>query len=433
MKKLLELAKRQSDMSEVYVSKVKITPLTFENGELQNINLKHYIEIGLRIIRNSKLGTSFGTSLKEPEKLVEQAVFASKYGPKIEYKFPKESSEESYNNYDPEIENFPIEKLAEDGVSAIKWYTNKGVKTPVNVYMVAASEELNILNTSGLFASHKMTEIVRVHELILKGSGSGPYIEDEWYTYRKCDTKKLEQLLKIYQNAQKECKVPTRPMKVMFTPNAMHVIYWRLYKAISGDSLLEHISPLEGKLGKKIFDERVSIYENPHIKNCPASRPFDDEGVKTQVLPIIENGVFKNFIFDLRTAQEYGTQSTGNGYKTTMWGGSISTPVTPHPCHLVFKPGDLSLADQIKAMDEGIILNSPIGAHSGNIPAGQFSVNVGLGYYVKDGVIQGRAIDAMVSGNIYDNFQNLHSISKELDFYGRPWLLFNNMSVAGKK
>lgn len=116
-----------------------------------------------------------------------------------------------------------------------------------------------------------------------------------------------------------------------------------------------------------------------------------------------------------------------------MWGGDIATPVTPYPLNLIFEPGDILYQDMVKKIDEGIILDFPNGAHSGNIPAGDFSVNVGLGYYVRDGVIMGRAEDAMISGNIYNLMQNLNCVSREVDCEGMPCLLFDNVNVAGRK
>ncbi len=110
----------------------------------------------------------------------------------------------------------------------------------------------------------------------------------------------------------------------------------------------------------------------------------------------------------------------------------ISEPVSPHPCHLVWEPGDLSVKEQIESIDEGLICEDLLGAHSGNIIAGQFSMNVGMGFYVKDGKILGRAVDTMISGNIYDVFKNIHSISKERNYSLKPWILFNEIQVAGK-
>jgi PmbA protein len=175
----------------------------------------------------------------------------------------------------------------------------------------------------------------------------------------------------------------------------------------------------------------VTLIDHPHRMRHHNTALFDHEGVPTQVFPLFERGVFTGFISDLRHAKKLGRRSTGHGYKATMWGGGIGTPVQPSLQHLMFQPGDTPHGEMVESMDEGIILHFPNSPHSGNIPQGDFSVNIGLGYYVKDGKVVGRVEDCMVSGNIYKLFSNLDAVSAELDDDGIPHLLFRNVSVAG--
>lgn len=433
MKRLLKLAKENADSAEIYVIKRKLTPLEFENSKLQKINLSSTLEVALRIIRDGKLGFSFGTSLEDPHTLINQAVRSAEYGAKADFEFPSESSQEQYGNYDASTLGLSVEELAQKCSQRIEWLKQQGMNAAINAEICVEGEELSILNTSGVEVNYQVSTVFQYYMLILEGSGAGPFVEDVHYAYREMDQSRLQKLCDLYNLGKKHCRVPTRKMKVLFTPHSIGgVIMWRIESGVSGRSLFDHITPLEKKVGEKIGDERITITENPHLKNFVGSRPFDDEGVATQKLPIIERGVFKNFVFDLNIAKKLNVRSTGNGYKTTFWGGDISTPITPYLRQAVFEPGSSSFDEMVKEMNEGIILDLPNGAHSGNIPAGFFSVNVGFGLYVKDGVIQGRAGDAMVSGNIYDLLQNLHSVSKELDWKGLPCLLFDDVSVAGE-
>lgn len=43
-----------------------------------------------------------------------------------------------------------------------------------------------------------------------------------------------------------------------------------------------------------------------------------------------------------------------------------------------------------------------LGAHSGNIPNGDFSIGLSPGLYVENGEIVGHVKDSMVAGNIYE-------------------------------
>lgn len=435
MKNLLKLAKQETDEAELYSIYTKIIPINFKNGKLKEIEIKEKREYALRIIRNKKIGMSFSTSLDEPNRILKEAIETAKFGKLAKFNLPNEkvANHNNYDNYDENLKNVEIDNVINDCINSIRYIRNNGIDTPIDYEVRLSINEINILNTNGLELNHKFSSMINHLEIILPDSCGGPYIEDYHFTYRKIEKDQLDKLLQEYNIAKSKLEVPTKKMKVLFTPHAMYIITMRINKAISGYSLVQHISPLENKINKKVFDEKISIYDNPTIKNYPDSRPFDDEGVKTKIIPIVEKGVFKNFIFDLATAAEYGVNSTGNGYKKGFWTSGIATPVSPNPCHLTFSTGEISLNEQINSIDEGIILDTPLGAHSGNIPKGDFSVNVGLGYYVKNGKIKGRVTNTLVSGNIYEILQNVISISKEVDVHNIPWVLFNNVSIAGAK
>ena len=90
----------------------------------------------------------------------------------------------------------------------------------------------------------------------------------------------------------------------------------------------------------------------------------------------------------------------------------------------------------IGSMDKGIILDGVMGAHSGNIPNGDYSVGVEPAFYVENGEIIGRVKDAMVAGNVYETLNNIVSIEDKVheSWGGRfPAILCDDVNVATKK
>ncbi len=65
-------------------------------------------------------------------------------------------------------------------------------------------------------------------------------------------------------------------------------------------------------------------------------------------------------------------------------------------------------------MDRGLILEGVLGAHSGNIPNGDYSVGVSTGLYVEGGEIRGRVTDTMVTGNVYETLSNVVAVGDTL-------------------
>ena len=71
----------------------------------------------------------------------------------------------------------------------------------------------------------------------------------------------------------------------------------------------------------------------------------------------------------------------------------------------------------IGMMQKGVIVGGAMGAHSGNILNGEYSIGLAPGSYVENGVIAGRVKDAMVAGNVYETMQNVVAIEDMVCFF----------------
>lgn len=223
---------------------------------------------------------------------------------------------------------------------------------------------------------------------------------------------------------------PTAKMSVIFTPRMMHALLTRFYAAIAPVNLYNKISPLLGKFDQQVFSPKLTISQNPFNDSNPGAAGFDDEGTPTQKTVFVQNGVFKSIYTDLNYASKLNLPLTGNG-----WRDSEASPVGVGSNHLHIQTGDQSIEQMIAGIEHGIIVYDLLGAHSGNVLNGDFSVGVSTGFYVENGKITGRVKDCMLSGNIYETFNNILAIENKAECSGRssiPSILFGNVSVAGK-
>lgn len=226
-------------------------------------------------------------------------------------------------------------------------------------------------------------------------------------------------------------------MKALFMPEAMYTIIWRLQSATSGESLYNKQSPLADAIGKKIFDDKITLVSDPLNDEHPEARAFDDEGVACSELLIIDKGVLRNYYYDLRYAVKMKATPSGHGFKAARWGGdTISIKPAPTLDYVTLATGNTEFWKLVQAMDRGIIVCGALGAHSGNIPNGDFSVGVSPGFYVENGEIVGRIKDAMVAGNIYTVMNRVIDIenTNHVAYTGYyPAVLFEEVNVATKK
>ncbi|MFN5864898.1 MAG: metallopeptidase TldD-related protein, partial [Pseudanabaena sp.] len=67
--------------------------------------------------------------------------------------------------------------------------------------------------------------------------------------------------------------------------------------------------------------------------------------------------------------------------------------------------------------------------------SGDFSINVDLGYRVKNGKIIGRVKDTMLSGNVYTVLNQVTAVASDRDWYGSlyaPAMLVEGISITSR-
>jgi PmbA protein len=189
-------------------------------------------------------------------------------------------------------------------------------------------------------------------------------------------------------------------MPVILTWLAGYTLLAALIPGSGGKNVLKGESPLAGRLGERLAPEAFSVVDDGTIDFAPASSRYDGEGVPRRRTTIIENGTLASFIYDLDTAGKAGAASTGHGPGC-------------EPSNVIISPGGVSLAEMVKSMDEGLLVDHVMGLGQGNIINGDFSVNVSLGYKIENGEIVGRVKDVMLAGNVYDALLRIEAVGSE--------------------
>ncbi len=165
-------------------------------------------------------------------------------------------------------------------------------------------------------------------------------------------------MMALYNKGQKEISPPAEKMSIIFTPRSMYTLMWRFTEATNAINIYQKVSPVKDKIGEKLFSEKLSIVDNPHNEKSLAPCGFDDEGVPTNKLTLVENGVLKSFYYDLNYAGKLKVKPTGHGYKNSSWGGEmVSLKPNPNLQHLQILPGDISLENMISRIKRGILLS----------------------------------------------------------------------------
>lgn len=437
---ILELARKKAEAAELYEVYIKGLGVVFQGGEVEKVGSEEILGQALRVICEGKLGFA-STAGGKPEALVEAAVSAAHYGDPAPFKFPPLRSETQLECFDPAVPKISGEDLLTWGEEAVRAIRAEFPELVVNVYLSRTKGEVLIRNTSGgeLKENRTLIGFTAGVERVREG--------DIWLLYESQAVRRLEDLnrkallekiLTKLRWGTETVPAPAGKPPVLFLPSAVPVLLLPLTHGFSGLSVFLGTSPLKGRLGEKVFHEKFELVDDGLIPFGPRTRSFDDEGLPVGKLPLVEEGVVRNFYYDLRAAALSGAEPTGNGLKGGPFGDrGFRAPPGPAPRHLVVKPGEGSLEDLIREMKEGLIVGGVTGLGQGNIQSGAFSNNVSVGFVVRDGKVVGRVKNTMIFGNAYDVLRDgLIQIGKEPEWvWGTlltPPILVQGVSVVGR-
>ena len=155
----------------------------------------------------------------------------------------------------------------------------------------------------GLLSGYKKSEFSSFVDLVAKKNGSG--MERDYYYDSKVYLKDIIKPKDLGNSAAKLAvrklnpkKTKTESIPIIFEKRISKNILGVLSSSISGSSFARGTSFLKDKLNNQIFPKNINIIDDPLIKKSIYSMPFDKEGVKSEKIYLVKNGVLKNIILD---------------------------------------------------------------------------------------------------------------------------------------
>jgi len=431
---VLRSARKVAEQAEVFSVSSRAMPIQFEANELKQVQTKESSSTALRIFREGRIGFATASGGGAWEALVDMAVETSQFGSPANFQFPSSRDYFEVSIFDSEVEDIAMERMVEIGKELIARIRGHTPDILCDVQVTKGTSSISLINSQGgegrygrsFFGLSLEGILVRDTDMLFVGDSESSCRPD----FIEVDDL-ADRVIWQLEMAKKKAAVSTKLLPIIFTPNGVaSALLSPLVLAFNGKTVLEGASPLKDKLGEQVFDKNLSLWDDATIAYGVGSYPFDDEGVPSQRLPLVTNGVVTKFLYDLQTAALAGTQSTGNGQRA---GGGFPSPAISS---LILSGGDVSFQAMVEDMKEGLIVEQLIGADQGNLLGGDFGGNVLLGYKVENGEIVGRVKDTMIAGNVYQVLKELLGIGQEARWVGgilqTPPLYCSRVSVATK-
>ena len=429
METVLDAALRKVDAAELYYEEGESRSARFRNNRLKEVDTKAIRGVGLRVIKEGRIGFTSTTDIGNVAALVENAVQSARFGQEAKFRFPDRCEPKRVKIHDPAVVSFSMGRGVEIGREGIGRVLASAPDVQCGGGVSKSVGRRHLLNSAGLDLEHESTGYsMHVHALRVAGESLISVGEGESSLRLTGD---LERHADEVVRKLKLCETEVRPRPgvwpVIFAPTALEVLLATFESNTNGKLVQKGVSLLSERMGERVLDERVTFWDDPLVDYAPGSTPVDGEGVAASRLPLFQKGVLKNFVFDLQTAGMMGAQSSGHG------GRGFGQQPHPGNGNLIMETGDTSLDDMIAGIQYGLLVYEVLGGGQSNVLAGEFSVNLELGFVIENGRITGRAKDCMVTGNAFDAFNRIACIGDHAEWHGGacfPAVCFDGISVS---
>ncbi|KYK33942.1 MAG: hypothetical protein AYK19_12635 [Theionarchaea archaeon DG-70-1] len=422
------------EVEAVWVKDVTTT-VEAELGQISKASKVWREGLRIRVIRDEALGSFFTYQMDKNavKTAVEKALAAAKASKKDEHwdSLPHPGKYSPVDVWDSTMEEMDPRELTEPVCEMIQ-------SLPDDIAVHAALNRITLLqracvNSNGIEHEDKGTRGRCGMRAVGKlESGVTPVFNEHQFlrTYNPDPQKIVESITTKVNLFRHSDTASSGKFQVILSPRTLEILlYFTLFKAVSGENTARGKSLLAGKEGEKVACSQFTLHDNGIVKEGFESREMDDEGVPCQDTPLIKNGVLQGFIWNDYWAKRMGVASTGNAYYDDQ-----NNEMSIQQTTMVVNPGDYTKEELFNVKDGYYILGLQ-GAHGSNPESGDFSVVCAPAYRIRNGEISGGCVGMMLSDNIFSLLQKIDAVGREpevVDVAVLPHVRFRDVNVAAR-
>lgn len=425
----IETAQKAGATAEVGVTKVSGLSVSTRLQEIENVEFTNDGALGISVYLGQQKGNASTSDLSEEaiKNTVEAALAIAKYT----------SPDDCTGLADKELMAFEAPDLALYHGASVD--VEQATKLALEAEKSALEYDAKIVNSNGAsFNSHTGVRVYgNTHGMLqsylssrysLSCSVIGGELDQLENDYEYTVSREFDALSSadwVGQNCAKKViarlnpqKLTTREVPVIFLNDVATGLISHLTGAISGGSLYRKSSFLFDHLGKQVLPDWFQISERPHLLKRLASTPFDSEGVRTQDLEIIRDGILQTYLLTSYSGRKMGMQSTGHA------GGIHNWLVKPN------LTGGLTAL--LRQMGTGLLVTDVMG-QGVNIVTGDYSRGA-AGFWVENGEIQYPVAEITIAGQLQDMLKNIVAVADDVEHRSNIQtgsILLDKMKISG--
>jgi PmbA protein len=338
-----------ADETEVDIGATVDALTRFANNTIHQNVAEHTVNISVRAVVDGRTARA-STNKSDDESLrraVASAVSLARNEPKIPGLLPmpkKQKYQKVSRFYATTAETSPQDRAR--AVTKVCKMAEKNKQTTAGIFSSGSFHSL-LANSHGLLARYEQTRS-EFSVTILEENSSG------WAKSNSPDIRRIDPLA-LAESASRKAAESRQPREIppgrytaILEPSAVLDLVGFLFYDFAGTAVLDQRSCLTGRLGKKIWGDNITIWDDAYhpLQSGPA---FDGEGVPRQKVLLVDRGVPKNLVYARSTAKKMKAKPTGHGF-------SLPNEYGEAPMNLVFAGGDKSIDEMVRSTERGILV-----------------------------------------------------------------------------
>ena len=403
------------DEVEVFLEKSKSVEFELKNSKDFSKGLEESAGVGIRVIKDNKMAfVSLPYNSDKLDEIIKEAKEAIAYSKTLESPtIPKNTSTYKKNIELEEIdENEAKDKL--EFLSSTAKQFDKRIKDVKSAGIGISFKHVEIVNSHGLTVEYEKSSGGASLEVLAEDK-----ISDLAYYHLdsdKLDKIDLEFLAKKAANSAVNKLYPkpiqTKKYSIIISNNTFRDILAHFLSIFNGYSVINHTTPLENKLGEKIFSDKLTIIDSKQLENRPNNVDVDEEGSKRNDVVIVENGILKTFMHNTYTSNKLNMENTSHAKRA-----GFDTMPKVGPFNLHIKGNEKIDRDKLLNMVDGVYITDVMGLHMANTISGDFSLGVS-GFLIHNGELMSYFKSATFADNFFQIMKRVIEVSNNLYFSG---------------
>lgn len=410
------------DFADIFIEYKKVTGIGMEAGKIERVQSGYVAGAGLRVLSGEN--TSYGytndltkTGLLAAANLVSHAAQGgkkdynfnlNKLHPRVEFKFTK----------GPEtIKTEEKVELVQAAEKAARAVNQEKIKQVIVAYGDSV-QEVVIANSNGDYVED---ERVRTRLMVNAVAADGENIQTGYDAVGSMAGFELFDQFDLDAFASGAAQravdmLAAKPAPAGKIPCVMAgeaggtMVHEACGHGLEADLAQRGLSVYGGKEGQAVASNLITVIDDATLANKYGSYSFDDEGVASQPVELIKNGVLTDFLYDRLTASKADVQPNGHGRRQ-----SYQEKPIPRMANTYIAPGKDDPEKIIRETKAGLLVKK-MGGGQVNTTTGDFVFDVAEGYLIKDGDIGEMVRGATLTGNGPEVLRIVDMVGSDLGF-----------------